>query len=317
MSAPNSASAAIEEIHVCNSSTELLPKRLRNRNSSCATELSVLTNELLAKDLYASNVRLKIYFYFLLFLNIALMAAVGGLAYVHFLGNADPSDHTSSIGIIHSSEDEISPRGGETERLFRAEEVSPGFTGVINCATLRYKLKVEVSGSRVECSLNDLVDALIKYMKPREYNEVIHLVGGKPENERNEHYEYTISDWKKDNDTSSSLKYHMTKSSIRIPSDGFYFLYCRLSFSSNVENKTMSRTNIKHSIRIKPNNQRFQKFVTVTTPMSDIDFSGNSYIQRVAKFRRGEELKVTVSRAGKLQYDASDVTGNYFGMFKL
>lgn len=134
-----------------------------------------------------------------------------------------------------------------------------------------------------------------------------------------EHYEYTISDWKRDNDTNSSVKYHMTNSSIRIPSDGFYFLYCRLSFSSdNGESKRSSRTTIKHSIRIKPINQRFQKFVTVTTPMTDmIDSSGNSYIQRVAKFRKGEELKVTVSRAGKLQYDASDVTGNYFGMFKL
>lgn len=183
------------------------------------------------------------------------------------------------------------------------------------------------------------------------FSEVIHLVGGKPENERNgevsfffflfkldlhrftlrcrdlymyflfflEHYEYTISDWKRDNDTNSSVKYHMTNSSIRIPSDGFYFLYCRLSFSSdNGESKRSSRTTIKHSIRIKPINQRFQKFVTVTTPMTDmIDSSGNSYIQRVAKFRKGEELKVTVSRAGKLQYDASDVTGNYFGMFKL
>lgn len=134
-----------------------------------------------------------------------------------------------------------------------------------------------------------------------------------------EHYEYTISDWRRDNDTNSSVKYHMTNSSIRIPSDGFYFLYCRLSFSSdNGESKRSSRTTIKHSIRIKPINQRFQKFVTVTTPMTDmIDSSGNSYIQRVAKFRKGEELKVTVSRAGKLQYDASDVTGNYFGMFKL
>lgn len=134
-----------------------------------------------------------------------------------------------------------------------------------------------------------------------------------------EHYEYTISDWKRDNDTNSSVKYHMTNSSIRIPSDGFYFLYCRLSFSSdNGESKRSSRTTIKHSIRIKPINQRFQKFVTVSTPMTDmIDSSGNSYIQRVAKFRKGEELKVTVSRAGKLQYDASDVTGNYFGMFKL
>lgn len=133
-----------------------------------------------------------------------------------------------------------------------------------------------------------------------------------------EHYEYTISDWKRENDTNSSVKYHMTNSSIRIPSDGFYFLYCRLSFSSdNVGSKRSSRTTIKHSIRIKPINQRFQKFVTVTTPMTDIDSSGNSYIQRVAKFRRGEELKVTVSMAGKLQYDASDVTGNYFGMFKL
>lgn len=183
------------------------------------------------------------------------------------------------------------------------------------------------------------------------FSEVIHLVGGKPENERNgevsfffflfrldlhrftlrcrdlymyflfflEHYEYTISDWKRDNDTNSSVKYHMTNSSIRIPSDGFYFLYCRLSFSSdNGESKRSSRTTIKHSIRIKPINQRFQKFVTVTTPMTDmIDSSGNSYIQRVAKFREGEELKVTVSSAGKLQYDASDVTGNYFGMFKL
>lgn len=182
------------------------------------------------------------------------------------------------------------------------------------------------------------------------FSEVIHLVGGKPENERNgevsfffflfkldlhrftlrcrdlhmyflflEHYEYTISDWRRDNDTNSSVKYHMTNSSIRIPSDGFYFLYCRLSFSSdNGESKRSSRTTIKHSIRIKPINQRFQKFVTVTTPMTDmIDSSGNSYIQRVAKFRKGEELKVTVSRAGKLQYDASDVTGNYFGMFKL
>lgn len=318
MSTSKPASAAIEEMHACNSSSELLPKRVRNRNSSCATELSVLTNELLAKDLYASNARLKIQFYFLLFVNIALMATVGGLVYAHFLSKVDSSDQTPSKGIIQTKEGESSPKGGETEKLYRAE-VSPGFDGGINCATLRYKLGAEVSKSRVACTFNDLIDALIKYVRPREYSEVIHLVGGKPENERNEHYEYTISDWRRDNDTNSSVKYHMTNSSIRIPSDGFYFLYCRLSFSSdNGESKRSSRTTIKHSIRIKPINQRFQKFVTVTTPMTDmIDSSGNSYIQRVAKFRKGEELKVTVSRAGRLQYDASDVTGNYFGMFKL
>lgn len=161
MSTSKPASAAIEEMHACNSSSELLPKRVRNRNSSCATELSVLTNELLAKDLYASNARLKIQFYVLLFVNIALMATVGGLVYAHFLSKVDSSDQTPSKGIIQTKEGESSPKGGETEKLYRAE-VSPGFDGGINCATLRYKLGAEVSKSRVACTFNDLIDALIK-----------------------------------------------------------------------------------------------------------------------------------------------------------
>lgn len=164
MSTPKHASAAIEEMHACNSSSELLPKRVRNRNLSCATDLSILTNELLAKDLYASNARLKIYFYLLLFVNIALMATVGGLVYVQFLSKLDSGDHTPSKGIVQTEEGETSPRGGETERLFRAE-VSPGFDGGINCATLRYKLRAEVSDSRVACTFNDLIDALIKVTK--------------------------------------------------------------------------------------------------------------------------------------------------------
>lgn len=161
MSTSKPASAAIEEMHACNSSSELLPKRVRNRNSSCATDLSVLTNELLAKDLYASNARLKIQFYILLFVNIALMATVGGLVYAHFLSKVDSSDQTPSKGIIQTEEGESSPKGGETEKLYRAE-VSPGFDGGINCATLRYKLGAEVSKSRVACTFNDLIDALIK-----------------------------------------------------------------------------------------------------------------------------------------------------------
>lgn len=72
----------IEEMYVCNLFLEFLLKRVCNCNLSCVMDLLVLMNEFLVKDLYVLNVRLKIYFYFLLFVNIVLMVIVGGLVYV-------------------------------------------------------------------------------------------------------------------------------------------------------------------------------------------------------------------------------------------
>lgn len=127
-----------------------------------------------------------------------------------------------------------------------------------------------------------------------------------------EHYEFTI-EWNRDRLEKSLVKYHVTNSSIIIPSDGYYFLYCRLTFSSDAMQPLPRQVSIKHSIRIKPVNEHFQRLVTVSTLPSD----SQSYIQRVVKLRKDEQLKVTISQAGKQHYDGSDVSSNYFGMFKL
>lgn len=295
------------------STTQLFPKRM-HRNSSCVTEASFIQNEFLAKDLYRSNIKLRIYFYVLVVANIFLMVAISVLAYISFSRNLNQHDMNKNNSRLMEVKENI-PTGEKTERLFRTK-ISKELTEGVNCASLRYKLNATDVDPDGRCSFEDLIDAVIKFVKPTEYRDVIHLIGGIPEEDRNEHLEYTVAEWTRDKNTGSSVVYHVTNSSIVIPSDGYYFLYCRLTFSSDVTRTGSRQTAIKHSIRIRPTNQSFQKFVTVTS-MTSSGMKTHSLIQRVAKFRKGEELKVTVSRAGKVQYDISDTTENYFGMFKL
>ncbi|XP_061171748.1 uncharacterized protein LOC133181227 [Saccostrea echinata] len=295
------------------STSQLFPKCM-HRNSSCVTEASFLQNEFLAKDLYRSNIKLRIYFYVLLVANIFLLVAISVLVYISFSRNLTQHDMNKNNTRLLEAKENI-PIGKKAERLFKTK-ISKELTEDVNCAALRYKLNASDVDPEGSCSFEDLIDALIKFVKPTEYRDVIHLIGGIPEEERNEHLEYTVSEWTRDKNTDSSVVYNATNSSIIIPSDGYYFLYCRLTFTSDVTRTGSRQTAIKHSIRIKPANQGFQKFVTVTSTTST-DMNTHSLIQRVAKFRKGEELKVTVSRAGKVHYDISDASENYIGMFKL
>nr|XP_022341193.1 uncharacterized protein LOC111135427 [Crassostrea virginica] len=294
----------------CDSSAQLLPKRTRNQSSCCVTDISIVQYEIIAKDLYTSKVKLKIYFYLLLVVNIVLLGVVGALVYINFIRYSNVNDvHVKNLSL--SKDSGVTFDDGKTERL-SATRLSAINTGGIKCATLKYKLNAVDVNPDGTCSFEELIDALIRFVKPREFRDAIHLVGGKPMNKKNEHYEFTI-EWNRDRLEKSLVKYHVTNSSIIIPSDGYYFLYCRLTFSSNAMQPLPRQASIKHSIRIKPINEHFQRLVTVSTLPSD----SQSYIQRVVKLRKDEQLKVTISQAGKQHYDGSDVSSNYFGMFKL
>lgn len=150
-------------MHGCTSSSRLLTARI-HRNSSCLTEVSILQNEILAKDLYKSNIKLRIYFSVLLVLNIILIVTVGVL-YVTSTSNLDQKDAPTSESPPLEDMQSLAT-GSKTERLLETK-ISKEFVKNINCATLKYKLNATDLDSRDgKCSFEDFIDALVKVTFP-------------------------------------------------------------------------------------------------------------------------------------------------------
>lgn len=144
----------------CDSSAQLIPKRTRNQSSCCVTDISIVQYEIIAKDLYTSKVKLKIYFYLLLVVNIVLLGVVGALVYINFIRYSNVNDvHVKNLSL--SKDSGVTFDDGKTERL-SATRLSAINTGGIKCATLKYKLNAVDVNPDGTCSFEELIDALIR-----------------------------------------------------------------------------------------------------------------------------------------------------------
>ena len=145
----------------CDSSAQLLPKRTRNQSSCCVTDISIVQYEIIAKDLYTSKVKLKIYFYLLLVVNIVLLGVVGALVYINFIRYSNVNDVHVKKNLSLSKDSGVTFDDGKTERL-SATRLSAINTGGIKCATLKYKLNAVDVNPDGTCSFEELIDALIR-----------------------------------------------------------------------------------------------------------------------------------------------------------
>ena len=143
-----------------------------------------------------------------------------------------------------------------------------------------------------------------------------------------------LKNWEKDKDNSSpeagGLKFSKERGTIIIPSNGYYYVYSRLTFKHNpsisaIEAVLVQKKEIKHIIEksrgIKGHSQQissqFSPVQSSSIHCTNSSFVHSSFVQRVVYLETGDELRVRMSDSGQIQFDEKYKHENFFGIFRL
>lgn len=136
-----------------------------------------------------------------------------------------------------------------------------------------------------------------------------------------------LKDWVKDKDSSSpqngGLKFSKERGVIIIPSNGYYYVYSRITFKYNpsipIEHvMALKLKDTKHIIeKGKGLSNRYTTVQSASIQCTNKASVHSSFLQRVVYLNQGEELRVKMSDTGKIQYDERYKNENFFGVFKL
>lgn len=188
-----------ETVSTEDSSTELLGRM--HRAPSCVSNIQLCANQQKLEDLYKSYTKLKIYFCVLCVVNVIIILLVCGFFAVFFVRLSDNDTILDNFRSKSSPKvgDNV-PAPGKTAALSAITELPTVQEAKIRCSVLTYKLNATQYDTDEMCSLEDMVDSIAKYLKPREYNDVLHLTDGSPQSDGSHCF---LKDWVKDKDSSS------------------------------------------------------------------------------------------------------------------
>lgn len=306
------------------SSAELLGRM--HRAPSCVSNILPCSNQQKLEDLYKSYTKLKIYFCVLCIVNVIIILLVCGFFAVFFIRLSDNDTILNNFRSKSSPkvEDNVPAAPGKTAALSAITELPTVQEAKIKCSVLTYKLNATQFDTDAMCSLEDMVDSIAKYLKPREYNDVLHLTDGVPQLDGSHCF---LKDWVKDKDSSSpesgGLKFSKERGAIIIPSNGYYYVYSRITFKydpsiPDEHAMALSLKDTKHIIeKGKGLSDRYSTVQSASIQCTNTASIHNSFLQRVVYLNQGEELRVKMSDTGKIQYDEKYKHENFFGVFKL
>ena len=136
-----------------------------------------------------------------------------------------------------------------------------------------------------------------------------------------------LKNWEKDKDNSSpeagGLKFSKERGTIIIPSNGYYYVYSRLTFKRNpsisaIEAVLVQKQEIKHIIeKSRQISSRFSSVQSSSIHCTNSSFVHSSFVQRVVYLETGDELRVRMSDSGQIQFDEKYKRENFFGIFRL
>lgn len=158
-----------ETVSTEDSSTELLGRM--HRAPSCVSNIQLCANQQKLEDLYKSYTKLKIYFCVLCVVNVIIILLVCGFFAVFFVRLSDNDTILDNFRSKSSPKvgDNV-PAPGKTAALSAITELPSVQEAKIRCSVLTYKLNATQYDTDEMCSLEDMVDSIAKYLKPREYN---------------------------------------------------------------------------------------------------------------------------------------------------
>lgn len=158
-----------ETVSTEDSSTELLGRM--HRAPSCVSNIQLCANQQKLEDLYKSYTKLKIYFCVLCVVNVIIILLVCGFFAVFFVRLSDNDTILDNFRSKSSPKvgDNV-PAPGKTAALSAITELPTVQEAKIRCSVLTYKLNATQYDTEEMCSLEDMVDSIAKYLKPREYN---------------------------------------------------------------------------------------------------------------------------------------------------
>lgn len=149
---------------------DLLPKM--QRTPSCVSNFTQCANQQKLDDLYKSYTKLKIYFCVLCVVNVIIILLVCIFFAVFFIRfSHDDNGLDNSFINPTRGEQNLNPNTGRADALSattKRPQIVPN--AEIRCSVLKHKLNATGFDSRETCSLEDMVDSIAKYLKPREYN---------------------------------------------------------------------------------------------------------------------------------------------------
>ncbi|XP_062598008.1 uncharacterized protein LOC134259441 [Saccostrea cucullata] len=301
---------------------DLIPKM--NRTPSCVSALTQCGNQQKLDDLYKSYTKLKIYFCVLCVVNIIIILLVCIFFAVFFMRfSNDSKDLNNVFSNPQREENDLKP--SKAEARFQLEKLPQKVPETkIRCSVLKHKLNATNYDSNDMCSLEQMVDSIAKFLKPREYNDVLHLTEGTPQKDGSDCF---LKQWKKDKDSSSpissGLSFNSERGTIIIPSSGYYYVYSRITFKYNSQldeekRRLLQLKDIKHTIEKSRNmSSQYKSVQSTSIQCTKSSFVHSSFLQRVVYLEKGDELRVKISDTGKIQYDEKYKHENYFGVFKL
>jgi hypothetical protein len=149
---------------------DLLPKM--QRTPSCVSNFTQCAYQQKLDDLYKSYTKLKIYFCVLCVVNVIIILLVCIFFAVFFIRfSNDDRILDNSFSNPNREEKNLNPstgRVGALAEVTNRPQMPP--SAEIRCSVLKHKLNATAFHSKEMCSLEDMVDSIAKYLKPREYN---------------------------------------------------------------------------------------------------------------------------------------------------
>nr|XP_022341190.1 uncharacterized protein LOC111135426 [Crassostrea virginica]XP_022341191.1 uncharacterized protein LOC111135426 [Crassostrea virginica]XP_022341192.1 uncharacterized protein LOC111135426 [Crassostrea virginica] len=301
-----------------------------HRTPSCVSSITQCANQQKLEDLYRSYSKLKIYFCVLCVVNVIIILLVCvffAVFFIRFSKNDQGFDNLFQKPPqvddkpVQSKSQALS---SNDHTLIKLPQLYKETEAKIKCSVLRYKLNVTQYEQKEMCSLEDMVDSISKFLRPREYNDVLHLTDGSPEKVGSLCF---LKNWEKDKDNSSpeagGLKFSKERGTIIIPSNGYYYVYSRLTFKRNpsisaIEAVLVQKQEIKHIIeKSRQISSRFSSVQSSSIHCTNSSFVHSSFVQRVVYLETGDELRVRMSDSGQIQFDEKYKRENFFGIFRL
>ncbi|KAJ8310342.1 hypothetical protein KUTeg_012207 [Tegillarca granosa] len=150
----------------------------------------------------------------------------------------------------------------------------------------------------------------------------IHLVGGKPTLESNSNPHFIVG-WKSYVKHSVKFDGNDEDDVITVPEKGIYFTYSRIHFTvkqREVEKRAdIYQMPVTHALYRRSTGGRFEVIQdsSLKCPMqNDTSVVHSSYLEGIAYYKIGDEIKIGLTYSEKLEYDITN-KDNYFGMFKV
>lgn len=147
-----------------------------HRTPSCVSSITQCANQQKLDDLYRSYSKLKIYFCVLCVVNVIIILLVCvffAVFFIRFSKNDQGFDNLFQKPPqvddkpVQSKSQALS---SNDHTLIRLPQLHKETEAKIKCSVLRYKLNVTQYEQKEMCSLEDMVDSISKFLRPREYN---------------------------------------------------------------------------------------------------------------------------------------------------